>query len=308
MKTWSKALVVVVAVIIGATVSLYIGCGSSGSTPAATTTLSAKLYSGTVGPITPSLSSGVKAATPDAPLAGYQLYCVTFSTPPLSATGTSTADGSVTLTLNAASATFGCFVLDAAGDGVATLIFTNDAATASGQTVAASGTVDFGTITVSLTTGAAQATLPSGVTIEGTPVGTTCPEGTWIATDIGHAPPCPDGMDTEGKVWVAKSADGSYALSFTMYNAGINGVCAVGSKSNIPVEVAGDTGTFTFPFSLDSPNPCPEQVATLTLTPNADCTTATLTGDVVNCGSCDPAPCAECGGATCAFSGTLTRE
>lgn len=49
------------------------------------------------------------------PLEGYQLYCVTFATPPSAATGTADAGGQVTLWLEAESVPFGCFVLDAQG-------------------------------------------------------------------------------------------------------------------------------------------------------------------------------------------------
>jgi hypothetical protein len=72
--------------------------------------------------------------------------------------------------------------------------------------------------------------------------------------------------------------------------------------------VEGSTVTFTIPFDFEVPDPCPQKVATIHVTTNADCTTGTLTGEVINCGSCDPAPCVDCGTLTCPITGTVTRQ
>ena len=294
------------------------GGGGGGTPPAAKTTIAGKLVTGSVGPVGAMVVG--KAAAAGEPLVGYQLYCVTFATSPLSASGTSGTDGSVTLTFDVESADLGCFILDATGNGVATLIFVNGAATEFGQTVKASGSVDFGTITVSLSsvpggTGAAQATVPSGVTIDTTtPTGASCPVGSWYATGIGHSPNCPTGKDTETAVWIVKQPDGTYAASFTSYNVGIYEQCTIGSKTDIPLTLADNVATFTVPFDFENPPYCStadghdSRIATVNVTVNADCTTGTLSGQVTNCGSCDPAPCIDCGTLTCPITGTVTRK
>lgn len=316
MKALSKVSVLALAVTIGVA-SLISGCGGGGGgtpAPSAKTTLSGKLYSGTVSGFSADVAkTETKAITPATALPGYQLYCVTFATTPVAASGTSGADGSVTLTLAVASADLGCFVLDGSGTSVASLIFTNSSLSQAGQTASVSGSVDFGTITVSLDAGVAAATVPSGVTIvTTTPSGASCPEGSWFATDIGYAPPCPVGQDTEASVWIVKKPDGTYGTSFTVYNAGIdfNGVpyCTVGSKSDIPSTAAGNAVSMTFNFNFEVPDPCPQKIATVTVTPNADCMTGTISGHIDNCGSCTPAPCVDCGTTTCPFTATMTRQ
>src|ERR1041385_736801 len=63
--------------------------------------------------MTGSLQSSMLAVAPIS-LAGYQLYCVTFASPPMAASGTADATGVVSVTLPPATP-FGCFVLDASG-------------------------------------------------------------------------------------------------------------------------------------------------------------------------------------------------
>jgi len=298
-------------VLVAAVCVLYSCGGGGGSTPASTTTIAGKLLNGTVTPVAAMTVKGFKVAAAGDPLVGYQLYCVTFATPPLAASGTSGADGSVTLSFDTSSATFGCFILDAAGNGVATLVFVNGAGTAFGQTVTASGTVDLGTITVQLNTGAAQATTPSGVTIDTTtPTGATCPLGSWYATDVGQSPNCPADRKTESSVWIVKRPDGTYAVSFTTYNVGIYEQCTIGSKSDIPMSFEGNTGTFSFLFDFENPPYCEDRlrIATVHVTANADCTEGEITGEVTNCGSCDPAPCIDCGTLTCPLMGHVVKQ
>lgn len=281
------------------------GGGDGGTPSGSSTTISAKLYSGTVGPINPMVA---KAATPDAPLAGYQLYCVTFSTPPLSGKGTSGTDGSVTLTLDVGSADLGCFILDANGTSVASLIFTNSDLTQSGQTISAGGTADFGTITVSLEYGVATATIPSGVTIDTTtPSGVSCPEGTWEFLVDAISPLC--SSPTSGTMWIAQIPDGTYVASFTAYNIGDMGECVTWSQSNIPLTVNGNTLS-AGPFAdIDTPR-CPGKTRSFEMTANATCTTATGTSTPAGCAAgSDACSCSECYGATtCTIVQTATRE
>lgn len=306
-----------------ALVGAFCSCGSSGgTTPTSTTTLSAKLYSGTVGRIDPSISKAVsKAVTPDAPLEGYQLYCVTFSTPPLSGTGTSGADGSVTVEIGAGSADLGCFVLDADGTSVATSIFTSSDLTQSGQTIAASDTADFGTITTSLEWGVASGTIPSNVTIDTTtPSAATCPEGTWVFDTGEQNPECPEGTTTTGIFWIAKTPEGNYIVSYTTYNIGLHpdpddpetAECLTASQSGITA--TWDGTTLTIPAWLgEEKQLCPNKYNAAVITPDATCTTATGTRTAIGCGVDHPEHeycyCPECGGAeTCDTAFTMTRQ
>ena len=301
---------------IGTAVLLLCGLaacgGGGGSTPTSTTSISGKLLSGTVSPVAAMTVKDLKVAAAGDPLVGYQLYCITFATPPLAASGISGSDGSVTLSFDTSSATFGCFILDADGNGVATLIFVNGAATGFGQTVTATGTVDLGTITVELRTGAAQATTPSGVTIDTTtPTAATCPLGSWYATDVGQSPTCPPEQKTESSVWIVKKPDGTYAASFTTYNVGIYEQCSIGSRSDIPMTFGDNQAIFSFPFDFENPpycDPLPLRIATVVVNVNSDCTTGTISGTVTNCGSCTPAPCSECGSLTCDLTGNVVKQ
>ncbi|MBN1283416.1 MAG: hypothetical protein JXA24_06570 [Proteobacteria bacterium] len=306
-----KRFVSIIAIIFVAALSGGCGGGGEGPAPGDTTTISGTLVEGAVDPVGSASAKVAQAKAAGDPLVGYQLYCVTFSTPPLGAAGTSGADGSVTLTIDAASATFGCFILDPAGASVATLIFVNDDASSFGQTVTASGTVGLGQINVQLDTGAARVTVPSGVTISPTPASAECPEGTWLTDEFAQAPSCPIGQKTKSTVWMVKKPDGKYEASFTTYNVGIYETCSIGSKSGMAVETAGNVASFSFPFSFESDDPCyDEKIATLIVTTNEECTQGEASIAVDNCGSCDPDTiCNDCGSETCVVTGIqVTRE
>ena len=288
-----------------ASLVLISSCGGGGDSPAASTTITGKLVEGTVDPVASLGAKGLKAAGD--PLEGYSLSCVTFSSPPLSASGTAGADGTVTVTFQASSATFGCFVLNADGESVATLIFVNADESQSGQTVTASGSVDVGNIKVEAQTGAAQATTPSGLSIADTPADAACPEGTWLTSTLGHSDSCEEGKDLRTAVWIAKEPSGEYTLSFTTYNVGIYEKCSIGSRSGIPVEIVGNVANFEFPYQFENPPDCPEMVAYAIVTTNEACTSGEVTIDIVNCGTCDPMP-SGCGSENCRITGTVTRQ
>jgi hypothetical protein len=272
---------------------LYSCGGGGGTPPASTTTISARLYTGTIGPIN-------RAATPDAPLAGYQLYCVTFSTPPLSAAGTSAADGSVSLTLEVGSADLGCFILDASGTSVASIIFANSDLSQTGQTVSAGGAVDFGTITVELANGVATATIPGGVTIDATtPPGAACPDGTWRFTSDIHRSACPAGTVINGTMWIAEAPGGGYVVSYMVYDDMNHDMCIAHGNSGTDLTWDGTTAATGWFLDFDQ-DTCPGKIVHIDMTTSGSaCSTADM---VVTFDGCT-GPC-EC--TTLEF--TATRE
>jgi len=254
-----------------------VGCGGASTKPATGNSASDITISGTLSTGTSMLASsrglhtsGLSAAVSG--LAGYRLYCVTFSTPPASGTADADSSGVVSLTLAAKDVPFGCFILDSQGNGVATLMFGSQSA----QTVALSGSANLGTITVDTTSGVAQAAVPPGGTVvTSTPAGVPCPVGTWSYVS----------STSSGTTWVAETGAGQYAVSVS--GAGPNGMT---SFSNLPSTYS--NGTFTIgPFNpeLNDPNnPCfGTKTETVILTANSTCTEMTGTGVKAGCtGQC----------------------
>jgi len=265
-----------IAVVLSSVTLGAAGCGGSsggGTVAAKNITISATLSAaGTVG------SSALTVSSPLTALAGYKLYCVTFSTPPVSGTATADAAGSVTLTLAAQNVPFGCFILDAAGNSVASLMFANN--TQSGQTLSLSGDADLGAITVDATSGVANAAVPAAGTLTTTtPAGVACPLGTWsfVSTKAGNTP-------TTGSFWIAQTGPGTYSMSV---NAG--GTVAY-SLPNIPATYDGKTMNIG-PFYTDTHSnvACEAgRISNVTVTADAGCTTLTGTLTQSNCvGGCN---------------------
>ena len=305
---------VVVFVFLGALVVGGIECSSKSSTSSNSTgvtsqpltidgvlqegsvTLTASTYAGNV-----SLSNASLSGLSLTPLTGYKLYCVTFSNPPVTGTGTADSSGNVSVTFNATSTPFGCFVLDASGNGVATLIFTNTTNGQNGQTADFSGNANLGTITVDLTDGLALATLPSsGSLVTSTPSGTPCPVGTWTM-----GIPSTTCTNEYADFWIAQSSTGHYLLSYTHY-----GCSGTSSQSNLPMTYSGGVITASFnPTVGNGASYCPGTSMTITFTPNNTC--ATMSGSfvvsgVTQCGT----NFGGCGSMTCpAISGlTATKQ
>lgn len=287
------------------------GGGVGGGTPPSTITVSGKLFNGTVSGIS-AMVIGPKTvvANPTTALPGYQLYCITFASPPITGRGTSGVDGTVNVTLNVGAAAFGCFVLDANGNGVATLMFTDSNSLQSGETIEVSGSstsvsVDLGTITVSPTLGIAAATIPNDVLIMQT--GAACPTGTWKFDTGDQDPDCPTGTTTNGAVWIAETPDGKFAASFTTNDIGHKSECVTWSKSDLPMAWNGKTAT-AGPFDdIDNPDPCPGKTVSFTFTPDsASCTTATGTRTLKNCATCSGI--CGCGTLTCVHPLNVTRQ
>ena len=237
------------------------------------------------------------------PLVGYQLYCVTFATPPTAASGTADATGKVTLTIDALDVAFGCFVLDADGKGVASLIFTSGAQ--EGQTITLTGDTDVGNITVDLDNGVAQTTINATGTLTGSD-GLACPLGTWVISvpreDCG-------GGNAALELWFVQTPDGKYTANFTIVPVRLPGtdpeVCGRHCETDLPVTESG--GVLTFKF-LNNPN-CLVIYDTLVATPNADCTQLAIVGSIDGCVSCDEGQCGcGTGSLSCPQKFTATRK
>jgi len=276
------------------------GVGDAGS---AGITLSGALVAGAQTPAAPPPISPSPAPAQGDPLVGYQLYCVTFATPPTAASGTADATGQLTLSLDALGVAFGCFVLDADGTGVASVIFMSGAQ--SGQTVTLTGDTDLGSITVDLDNGVAQTDVTSTGTITGSG-GLACPLGEWVLSvpreDCG-------GGNATVSLWFVQDADGQYTASFTIFPVRLPGtdpeVCGRHSETDLPVTKSG--GAFTFKF-LNNPN-CALVYDTLVATPNAGCTQLAVAGSIDGCMSCAEGQCG-CGegSMSCPQNFTATRK
>jgi hypothetical protein len=287
----------------GVCVALMAGCGG-GSSPqgdfavaAADMTMDNSIVlSGVLsgGPVTFSHRSGPASPSPDAvpngPLAGYQLYCVTFAMPAVAGSGTADASGAVTVSVAAANTPFGCFVLDTSGAAVATVIFATGATT--GQTVTLAGSTNLGTITVDGSSGVAKATLTTGTIA---PAASTCPSGTWTLGDGTSS--CGASYAT---VWVAATPGGKYLASFTDGPKLIAATtCGYGSLG-IDNAATYANGVLTLKIP-DTGRPGCNSFLTLTGTPDASCKTMALTASLDNCGPCKSgkADCTGCGTNTC---------
>jgi len=234
------------------------------------------------------------------PLAGYQLYCVTFADPPTAATGTADGSGRVTIDLAALGVAFGCFVLDDQDAAVASLVFMSGLER--GQTITLAGDTDLGTVTVDLDDGIALSAVPAGGDLTGGG-DVACPLGEWIAT----SPPkdgCPTDLITT--FWVAQTTEGQYLMSFRSGPMRVGGApeCTDRVMTDVPVTVNEGVLSFTIPGDPS----CPSTTIVATMTPNAGCTELAAEMHYGNCASCDQG--CECGGTLdCPMpSATATRK
>ncbi len=251
----------------GCAMALLVACGSKKS--AATTAGSSSGSSGggaatkdvtLTGKMSVSASRDVGR---DIVLADLTLYCVTFSTPPISGTGTVSGDNSFTLTLaNAAGDAFGCFVRSSnatdcgtspAPCTLATVVF-NAAGSkdASGDTLQEGsisldgGTTDLGSVVIDSTTGVAAVSLPNSH--NSSVAGTTGfdPTGTWTLNGVtplpdGYVAPCAANSQNcngpqEGQSLFLKRLNG--------FNFTPDATCAAAVAANQdPATCAGVTGT-----------------------------------------------------------------
>jgi hypothetical protein len=270
----------------------------------ATLTLSGTLVAGSQASTTVRSLPAAKASALQAgdPLAGYRLYCVTFAVPPLAAAATADADGKVALELDAAGVPFGCFVLDTAGDGVATLMFTKGAE--EGQTLTLSGDADLGGITVDLDHQVAHADVAStgALTASG---GLPCPLGTWVVT-------VPRGDCTgtaTATIWFVRTETGALRASFTLgpvQLSGTDGLCGDVSQADLAVTEGDLSLTFAFPHD---PVGCPSRMDTVVLTPNADCTQMAAVSSFGPCLACGDGQCGcQEGTLDCTLDFTVSRQ
>ncbi|HOC99968.1 MAG TPA: hypothetical protein PKH54_08480 [Myxococcota bacterium] len=232
------------------------------------------------------------------PLAGYQLYCVTFATPPTAAAGIADADGQVSIQIDAAGIPLGCFVLDTGGIAVATLIFDDGGQT--GQTVTLALGTDMGEITVDLDNGVALAPIDGDIADS---AGMPCPLGTWKA-----AVPREDCTGTTARFTISQEPDGGYLVSFILGPVWESGpdACVDICRSGIPATV--NDGTWTIEFPHD-PLGCPSRMMTVAMTPNQACTEIAVESTYGPCESCSAGECGcESGTQTCTGTFTAARD
>jgi hypothetical protein len=272
--------------------------GTSSEKPGTSITLSGQLTGGTFtqGP----LSSA--SVPPSGALAGYQLSCVTFGTPPAAATATADSNGNFTLTFDALDVPFGCFVLDPSGNSVASVTFTDGSNSSLTASFTQSGNV--GIIIVDGVSGLAQLTLPSGGTLVTSAPSGACPLGTWTDS-LGF------GSSTCGAesavLWIAQLPSGQYVASFVSGPVEISdaGSCGQISASN-PATYSNGVLTFTNPGRKGS---CAGSGSTAVLTPDSQCKTATVTLTQTSCGDCTGGSCNGCGTQSCTSSlNSATRQ
>ncbi len=270
---------------------------SGGDAASRTLTLSGKLVAGAQA--SAAVASPVQSAlaAPGDPLVGYQLYCVTFGTPPVATSGTADAAGQVALSIEAVGVPFGCFILDAEGKGVATLIFTSGVQR--GQTVTLTGDADLGSIMVDLDNGVAQTVLAPQGSLTGSD-GLACPLGEWTFT----VPSPGECGDAKVVCWFARLASGEYTLSFTVGPQHISqNTCGYMSRTDLPVTENGDTFSFGFEGNAGtSAGPM-----TFVVTPDEGCAKLALDETLTGCKSCD-GDCEMGGDLTCHKQYTATRR
>lgn len=280
----------VVIVALATVAAVLAACGGSSSNnggppPSGNITISAQLVSGSV--TTTALTEATAGSALMMPrsaqvtaLVGYKLYCVTFQSPPVAASGVADGSGNVSVTLAAKGIAFGCFIRDSSDNTVATLSF--QSAGTNGTTLTLNGDGNLGSVTVDTSTGLATAS-PAAGTVASTPPAATCPTGYWIVqTGSSSCSTTP----TTAKVWIAPNPAGGYLATIVHGPSMIHGTntCGYESFGAVPVSYNGSTHQFTVgPFSTNGS--CNQQL-TVVLQTDANCSTATASASFQNCTSC----------------------
>ncbi len=273
---------------------------------------------------------------------GHQLYCLTFASPPVAGSGTVDASDVVSLTIAGSNLTLGCFILDADGDQVATLMFTAGANTSQHGTF--SGSVDLGTIEFDETNGTAVATVTDAANLVTTVTGLSCPVGAWESEEEEvSSGPC-DGETGYTRASFAEKPDGTVIGAYFSKNTDTSAsTCGDKGDNFQSVTVDGNTitldiptgpfenndlngqsgggGTYTFGSCASAGNN--PNIETVTFTANEACTTLTMTSgttlSITGCQACIPGEltgtggCVGCGSVTCtntlsADEGTFTKR
>ena len=285
---------------------------SSSSSPSSNITLTGVLTPGTAVVYPASFSSTSLTPLSGSPMAGYSLYCVTLSNPPVAGTSTADASGNFSLAIAAKDTPLGCFIMDTSSNEVAALVFSASTGTA-GQTVSLSGSTNLGTITVDTADGIASAVLPSTAgTVVSTPSGASCPVGTWVS-NWGNAwsSPCAAGNVTV-TMYVVDTGSGLQAtFNIGPVNIGSQAPYACGTYitatngTNSTVAFSNNVIKFTMPAQ------CGSAAKTMELTVDSSCKTAALTSNTdTNCGDCTKpdtwfSTCNSCGSMTCPNTSSL---
>jgi hypothetical protein len=225
------------------------------------------------------LVGGTVSRAASGPLAAYELDCVTFSTPPVSASATADSAGRISLIM-ARDVAFGCFVLDTGGKRVAGLSFSSGADEA--QTLTLSDSSDLGAITVDTASGLAAASVGDGATlVTTTPADTPCPLGSWSFTQSVNCNG--ESMTITGRYWIVQEANGNYLISsiYDPWPCAPSGAAIVHSTATF----SGNVMTIA-EASSEMAAECSASQSTATIQYAADCKSATLGGTITHCADC----------------------
>ena len=137
-------------------------CGKKSSDSAGGTTDTSVTISGTLSASSYAIASVGDIKPQSVDLSDFTMSCVTFSVPPSAGTGEISQAGAFSVKIdNAKNSKFGCFILDAEEDVVASMVFEDSSETdingdaKSDSSVALTGDANFGTVTLDLASGKA---------------------------------------------------------------------------------------------------------------------------------------------------------
>ncbi len=304
-----------------AALALSLACGKSnnnGGNPG-NVTITGQLQAGSVTHLIgdPSTQGSELSTRTDAltgPLVGYVLYCVTFGSPPVAASGTADSTGNVSVTIAAQGVAFGCFVQDPSGGTVASLSFS--ASSTSGTTLTVSGNTSLGTVTVDTNSGLASASVSSG-TVATTPPNTNCPLGTFVFQTGAADPACSSlASQTTATITVTPGSNGNYLVSVRHgpdnHGSQSGTYCSYGAWNGLVGTWANNTLTFG-PFNGNTGGGCPNNI-TIAMSPDGSCHNATAAVHFTGCGTCGTASHScdnsgpTCGSLSCDFSYSGSRQ
>ena len=181
-----------------AAASLSLGLGACGKKSTDAGTSSDVAISGTLS--TSSLSVMSSDFHPESvDLSTFTMSCVTFKVPPTAGTGSIGSDGSFSVTIpSAKNSKFGCFILDASEDVVASMVFEDTSSkdingdSKSESSVSLSGNASLGTVTLDLASGKAtvdKSAIASSISTTTTTGGDWSATGNWKFASYGSTLP-----------------------------------------------------------------------------------------------------------------------
>jgi len=268
--------------ILGVVAAAGTGCSGGGDGPANPVNPPAEItVTATLADPTPALltSAGPTLVTVPTAWAGFTLRCVSLASPPAMASGVANASGGLSFTFAAKGVPFGCYLVDAGGTAVATLIFASGPN--HGLSIVLNGSVDLGAIVVTPGSGVAVAQVPTGGSLgTTTPAGLACPLGMW-AFDAGASGTC-GGSHITADFWIARDPSGSFVSSFTAFNTMTRiDACGPESWARVTTSYTGNSVVIG-PFDASRAG-CPAKTMTLVMTVDASCRTMSGNGIEAGC-------------------------